>query len=111
MADLFIKNKTLIKCYNIENVILSVTLLHAQSQAQETYITFFFFFQNMPLTKPTFDYIVSLYHIVFLYHKCLQNIKIIRYINNYLIYIYIYIYITETFEAPTIFQVSTILKK
>ena len=26
MADLFIKNKTLLKCYNIENVILSVTL-------------------------------------------------------------------------------------
>ena len=27
------------------------------------------------------------------------------------LYIYIYIYKTETFEAPTIFHVSTILKK
>ena len=51
MADLFIKNKTLIKCYNIENVILSVTLLHAQSQAQETYITFFFFFSKHAFNK------------------------------------------------------------
>ena len=28
-----------------------------------------------------------------------------------LIYIYIYIYKTETFETPTIFHISTILKK
>ena len=31
--------------------------------------------------------------------------------NMYLIYIYIYIYIIETFEAPTIFHVSTVFKK
>ena len=37
-------------------------------------------------------------------------VMIDKIIHVYYLYIYIYIYITEAFEAPTIFHVSTIFK-
>ena len=62
------------------------------------------FWVNNHLIVLVFDISSNGYNIIL---KCGNS----YYYYYYYLYIYIYIYITEAFEAPTIFHVSTILKK